>query len=567
MRSVYLFIFLLLSIAVLAEDAIFTISINESKQLDFTANLGTTAIIGASYPSTATLTLPDSPFVQQLQTVANLPICFNIFRRTYQCGAVKLCAQNQDDSKICKDLANIPTQTVNFTYGKTVSTVVFSYEGSRNTGTLQITISKVVQVGGAAATIVRDLFSLRGTNAINLKRVREIIDVSNFNGTVKAYSSTTKAPIWFDDQTGSSSTSRTETSGFNDITYTCLNSDSNTDADGNPHCDYFDEEDCFDEGKDWFDGKCCGDAGYLPASGCQWYADKQAVCGQDAESFWKWAALGDIGLITPLSGSCPVMKVVSNGSIFYTCTHIPQTIIPADKIQQLNGIIKIGEHDYICQGENIIECGGGTPYSPTALEPGANILIDGKKNYCNSNGIFSVSIEDRATCENAALKWTGTQCCGEPDDPLRTYEDPYAGTGTAGVCYNNEFLPSGTFLDSQKTILSHRGEYYKCNPDINTPMTAILQDTDITITVQPACGIPLLNTLLTGTKPNSICIPSGQWYFTNNIETTVIKQTKWTPLENEQQKGCCPEDQCWDGKNCRNIGEYYIIGQRGFLCQ
>ncbi len=261
------------------------------------------------------------------------------------------------------------------------------------------------------------------------------------------------------------------------------------------------------------------------------------------------------------------MKVASNGSIFYTCTHIAQTIIPTTQIQQLNGIIEIGRHDYICQGENIIECGGKTPYSPTALEIGASVTINGKKNYCDSNGIFSVSIEDKNTCESATLKWTGTQCCGEPDDPVQTYEDVYAGTGTAGVCYNGEFLPSGTFLDAQKTILSSRGEYYKCDPTITTPATAVLQGTDITITVTPPCGTPLLGTLLTGTKPNSLCLPSGQWYFTSGTEATIVKQTKWPPAETEQQKGCCPDNQCWDGKNCRNIGEYYVIGERGFLCQ
>ncbi len=561
MRSIYLLVFLLLSVAVFAEEVVFTISIGESKQLAFTANIGTD-----DYPPTATLTLPNSPFVQQLQVVVNLPRCWLI--TSYRCGNINLCAQGKDDSKVCKSLASVSTQTVNFTYGKTVREIVFSYEGARSIpdDRPQIAISNVVQVGGAASTIVRDLFSLRGTDPINFGRVKEIIDVPD-GSKVKAYSSTTKAPIWFDDQTGTSSTSRTETSAFNDVVYTCLNSDSNTDESDNPYCDYFDENDCLDEGKDWYGGKCCGDAGYLPASGCQWYADKQAVCGQDAESFWKWAGLGDIGLITALSGSCPLMRVVSNGSIFYTCTQIPQTIIPADKIQQLNGIIEIEGHDYLCQGENLIECGGKTPYSPTALELGASVTINGKKNYCDSNGIFSVSIEDRVTCENAALKWTGTQCCGEPDDLLHTYEDPYAGMGIAGVCYNNEFLPSGTFLDAQKTILSHRGEYYECDPEISTPTTATLQDTDITMTVQPACGIPLLNTLLIGTKPNSICTPSGQWYFTNNAETTVIKQTKWTPLETEQQKGCCPDNQCWDGKNCRNIGEYYVIGERGFLCQ
>src|SRR5574341_2640223 len=160
MRSVYLFIFLLLSVAVLAEEAIFTISIGESKQLAFAATLGTTT----AYPATATLNLSGSPFVQQLQVVVNLPRC--AFTNSYSCGSIKLCVKyNTETEKTCKALTNERTQTIIFIAGKQLSKAEFSYEGSRlsREAGKQIIITSVVQVGGATATIVRELFSLRGS--------------------------------------------------------------------------------------------------------------------------------------------------------------------------------------------------------------------------------------------------------------------------------------------------------------------------------------------------------------------------------------------------------------------
>jgi hypothetical protein len=483
------------------------------------------------------------------------------------CGTISLCLTPEGQAQICKTLVNQEDQNVTFPLYKNTNTIVFSIIGSRDTGgDYDALIQTITRRAGLISSFSRYINYLRGQKSLFLGKVRDLIDTTD-GSEATILSSTSIAPVWFDDGTGSSATSRTTTANFNDNTYSCLNSDGNLDSSGNPQCDFIDEAACANQGKDWFKGNCCGDAPYIPASGCQWYADKQAVCGQDAQSIWKWAALEDVGLITSYSGSCPSVQIVSDGQKFYTCSVDISSIVPAALTAKIQGILVIQGHDYLCNGENIRECGGEEPYSINAISTGEIFIINGKKNYCNVNGTFKISINDKVTCEKSAFKWTGTQCCGEPDDPVQTYEDPYKGTGTAGVCYNGQFLPSGTFLDAQKTILSSRGEYYQCNPAVSATTTATLPGTSIIATVKPPCGAPLIGTLLTGTKPNSVCLPSGQWLFISSTETTVIKETKWTPSENDQQKGCCPENQCWDGKTCRNIGEYYVLGERGFLCK
>jgi hypothetical protein len=565
MRSIYLFIFLLLSVAVFAQgiglltqSATYTIFASKGGD-EFSVGVD---LHGDPYAYDFGTTI----YTTSIIALVKMKPCAGSDSYT-GCGTVSLCLQPEGASPICQTLANQEWQNITYTLNKNTKIVTFTITGSRDTGgDYDALIETLTRRSGLISTLTRNLYALRGTKPILLGKVRELINTTNASETTIT-TSNDKAPAWFDDGTGSSATSRTTTSNFNDNAYSCLNLDNNLDANGNPQCDFFDESACASQGKDWFKGNCCGDAPYIPASGCQWYADKQAVCGQDSGGIWKWAALEDVGLITAYSGSCPSVQIVSNGQTFYTCSVNISSIVPATLTANIQGILAIQGHDYICNGENIIECGGETPYSPNALATGASVTINGKKNYCNVNGTFKISVTDKVTCEKSGFKWTGTQCCGEPDDPVQTYEDAYAGTGTAGVCYNGEFLPSGTFLDAQKTILSSRGEYYQCNPAVTTTTTATLPGTSITVTVKPPCGAPLIATLLTGTKPNAVCLPSGQWQFVSFTDTTVVKQTKWTVSQNEQQKGCCPDNQCWDGKTCKSIGEYYILGERGFLCQ
>jgi len=564
MRSYYLLIILLLSTVVLAQTAIFTITVQKTSD-QYSANFE--MYNGQIYE----LDFGGKLFTQSITAFTQLKPCKG--EESFDCGTTKLCVKfDSETAPECKTLVNTETQNITFTVNRAVQKAIFTVDSVRDTGEdYDARLNTVSRQTGLMTTLSRSLLSLRGTQPVNLGKVREILNITN--GTLATVTtSDTRAPAWFDDGSGNSATSRTTTPIFNDNTLACLNIDSNLDDDGDPKCDFVDEKECSDEGKDWLKGDCCGDADYLPATGCQWYADKQAVCGQDSAGKWKWAALEDIGLVTSYSGACPTVQLVPDGTKFYTCTLDISTLVPPALAAKISGIITIQGHDYLCQGENIIECGGETPYSPGALPTGSKLTITGKMNYCDAFGTFRTVLKDKVSCEKSGFTWTGTQCCGEQDDPNKTYEDPYAGQGTAGGCYNGVFIKSGGFVDGAQTIINYRGKFYQCDPTLangaTTPISSpIFVGTNVTITARGSCGKPMESALLTGTKQNILCLPTGQWYFTSSTETSVVKQTLWTPAETEQKQGCCPDGQCWDGKNCRNIGEYYILGDRGFRCQ
>jgi len=564
MRSYYLLIILLLSTIVLAQTAIFTFTIQRaSDQYSAGFEMYNEEIYELDFGGKI--------FTNSITADMHLKPCAG--EEKFDCGTTKLCVKfDSETTPECKTLVNTETQNITFTVNRAVQKAIFTVDSVRDTGgDYEARMDTVSRQTGLITTLSRSLLSLRGTQPVNLGKVREIINATN--GTLATVtSSDTRAPAWFDDGSGNSATSRTTTPIFNDNTLTCLNSDSNLDDEGNPKCDFVDEKECADKGKDWLKGDCCGDAEYLPATGCQWYADKQAACGQDSAGKWKWAALDDIGLITSYSGACPTVQLVSDGTKFYTCTLDISTIVPPNLAAKIGGIITIQGHDYLCQGENIIECGGETPYSPGALPTGSKLMITGKMNYCDAFGTFRIVLKDKVSCEKSGFTWTGAQCCGEQDDPTKTYEDPYAGQGTAGGCYNGVFIKSGGFVDGAQTIINYRGKFYQCDPTLangtTTPINSpIFAGTNVTLTAKGSCGKPMDSALLTGTKQNILCLPTGQWYFTSSTETSAVKQTLWQPAETEQKQGCCPDSQCWDGKNCRSIGEYYILGDRGFRCQ
>jgi hypothetical protein len=570
MRS-YFIVFLLgiiLAGTVFAQTAVITLSFSQ------TVDHAHIAALSPNAPQ-STLDLGNQYFVQSIQVNTNLPRCEYYFWR-YDCGSISLCAKfDQDQAQTCKQLSSQASQTVTFPVNKLIRTITFSYIGSRTTAekTYQVQITNVKRIGGTYKQITRSLLSLRGTGPIPLGRVKEIIDVTGYTGDVFISSTNLQAPAWFDDGTGTSATTRTKTSNHNDDTFACLNADTNTDAQGNPKCDYQDEYACAQQNKDWFKGYCCGDAPYSPATGCQWYADKQAVCGKDSEEQWRWAALEDVGLITSLSGNCPAIQIVSDGNTFYTCSQSTQTVIPSNLTKPLTGKINIQGHEYLCEGQTIIECGGNAPYSPTAKLQGATITYNNQIHYCSSDGTWKTSLDDdNEACVSAGLTYTGTKCCGEANDPLKTYQDPYNAQGTAGACYNNQFIASGSFLTADKKIINYRGAYYICDPSLPQGSTelqnsTLFLNTGITPTARGPCGLPLQTALLTGTQQNIVCTPTGEWRFTSTTNETLVKETKWTPLETEQRQGCCPDNQCWDGKTCKGIGSYYLIGERGFQCR
>ncbi len=575
-------IILLLSSLVLAQEVTITVSKTTVSTVDVNPDhlfkqTGTT-----SQP------IPPQPFSYSFSSpkyVAKIVLNtrgFRCYQYCWQYTSICLLADNDYATRQCKEPPHYYEN----------KDLVYTFSPPRNINSISVTIggqypqytayylnSFALDAGSDTATIKTSILGLRSDGPIDFGAIRTRINPEGYTGKYLISSSSPKAPAWFDDGGKTSAIDRKETTIAEDNIFACL------DSDQNQICDYKDEADCLfrTPSQDWYKGDCCGDAPFnpiteTPSSECKWYATtdakvKDAVCGKNSEAEWKWAALEDIGLIVALSGGCPAMELVSDGTKFYTCTTGTQSLIPTDKIQQLTGKIDIEGHEYFCQGETIIECGGDAPYSLTAKTSGTSITYNNQKHYCTTEGKWVTSLDaaGRDSCVAAELKWTGTKCCGETDDPLNTYEDTYTGQGTAGACYNNNFIASGSFFSGDKSLINFRGKFVICDPTkqpgTSAPTTTPLL-TGITPTAYGPCGTPLQQAILIGTLQHIICTPSGDWQFTSKTEAHIIKQTLWQPSEIEKKQGCCTENQCWDGAQCRDAGYYYDkIAGKGYRCE
>jgi len=555
-------LFALLSIPVIAEDATITVSHSEEDE----RTVGVVLYLPAYWTSSTPVAFDRNIFVQTIEVSNELPRCSAWFYSGYtNCGSINLCVRFGTEPAICKPVPNEATPTVTFDVDQFATEVTLSITGARrdNWAAPQITINTVKVIGGDYKQVTRNLVSLRGDAPVNLKRVREVLDVTGLAGEVFVSSDNSKVMAWFDrDGTGISPTTTTTTAEINDYVVACL------DIDSNLKCDYSDEAECSTVDKDWFDGYCCGDAPYAQ-SDCQWYDDKKAVCGKNVDNIWTWAAVADVGLINFLSGSCPNVQLVSDGTKFYTCGTIP-TLIPPNETDtvQITGKLNIEGHDYLCDNEDIIECGGNASYSPNATDTGGFVTYNNQRHYCSDTGKWEVSLDgtNEASCNAAGFGWTGTKCCGEVDDQLDTFEDPGQNAG----CFDNDFIESGEFLAAE-TIINHQGEFYICDPslaegEITAGADPIFANTGITPTARGACGTPLQDTISVGSLTNILCMPSGEWLFTSSTGNHTTKSTAWQPPQTEEREGCCPDDQCWDGAGCKDIGDYYITEGQAFRC-
>ncbi len=575
MRSYYIIILLLLSTLVLAQDATFTISAGQTVDTD-----SDFIVVYEDSTQDYTHDLGSLQYITSVTVTAQMEKCTTGYNN-WNCGSIMLCLSVDGSAATCKTLANQQLNGPVWTLNKQAQLLKFTLQGSRLTTSYQVKITKISTISGITNTISRSLFSLRGTGLINLGRADQLLDTGSLptDTTIIVSSNNPKAVIWLDDGSTATSTSRKQSSNYQDDVVACLNDDQNVDPDtGDPVCDYQDELICTqkDPPEDWLLGDCCGDAPYYNAAGCNWYSAKNAICAQKTDDSWVWLALVDKGLITNVDGKCGTFQVVPDGSKFYSCTQVTvPSGITASLFDVITGKKDIVGHEYVCDtNNNIIECGGDTLYSETAKATGYSMTINSMKQYCTATGKWTNSLDNygKDSCEKANLKWTGTKCCGETDDSLKTYEDPYVtGQGTAGGCYNNQFIKSGDPISSGSDIINYRGEFYQCDPTLQPGITGtgeVLPGTTLTAKSRGPCGAPLQGARFSTAQQHTICSPAGNWLFTASTAVHLVKETKWTPpSETEQRQGCCPDNQCWDGTRCKIIGEYYVIGDRGYRCQ
>ena len=448
--------------------------------------------------------------------------------------------------------------------GKVGRNVQFLLRGfSQTGGGYGIYIQKFEWLGGPGQTLTRSLSSLGGTSPVKLGTVRTFITQQPGQEGVRISSSDARAVAWFN-QAGIaagtySPTTRNQTQHPDDDVLACLNGDLNLDANKNPKCDYIDEAECASRNRDYFAGSCCGDA---PYQSCAFYSDKQALCGQDAQGKFVWAPLASAGVVVPLR-TCPRVDVVSDGSKYYSCGQ-PSSAL--QNIERFQGKVQIAGHEYVCEGDNVIECGGNSPYSPNAKRAGAVFNISGVPNTCSADGKWKVSFDgDQASCQAAGLGWTGTKCCGEQGDSQLSYED----AGGSGGCFKRQLVRSGDAVSGNRNVINHKGKFYICEPDSASQSSArsLFDATGITPTIGRACGDPLQNTLSSGSAVHAICSPLGMWEFVATTAAHKAKLVPWQPSGAQVKSGCCPAGQCWDGNACRDRGSTALVMGKGYKCQ
>lgn len=176
----------------------------------------------------------------------------------------------------------------------------------------------------------------------------------------------------------------------------------------------------------------------------------------------------------------------------------------------------------------------------------------------------ALNAKNKATCEKAGFKWTGTKCCSEADDANEYYNDH----GTIGGCWNSNLVISVDFVkDTSNSVMNYNGEFHGCAIDkanFNKNNDNLLGLAD------KHTGAPLITNhpyCFNDPEKNYYCSYTEKWLPTDGIDTIHLS---FAPISNPNQTAeCCAQNECWDGDKCienqRNKPLAQPIGD-GFRC-
>ncbi len=546
MRGYYLLLFLLLCTLAAAQQVNVTVSVLQSNSL----NVYRTISVSQPYTN---VTFGQSTLISDLKVSA--------YSSCSGSSTLRLCVffNNDLNTFVCS-----PFQSglISFTHNPVAANVVtFTYQGNAQYCSYNIfSVNQIQYTGGPGVVFTKQIQLVNKTAPESLGRLSAIINTGGQPAVIS--SSNPRLVAWFTQSGLLSPTSRTSTNTPSDEAVICLNTDLNKDLQNNPLCDYVDAQVCYTKNSDWLMGNCCGDS---PYQSLQFYSDKQAICGRDSHQRLKWASLASVGEVVDLKDT-PGIFVVSNGSKFFTCDQVPAGL---NVVERFQGMTSISGRDYLCDGSQIVECGGDFPVSVTGVRTGGKHIAGNSVYYCAKNGSWVQSLDSagRESCERASLTWTGSRCCGEVNDALSTYEDRYvSGSGVSpGSCYKNQFVPSGGLVPGTRTHINYLGEFYYC--DVANTSSQVFNNTGIVPKVSRPCDLPLQNALLAGSKQHILCMPSGSWVFTDSADVHYRKNIKWSAGIDDEREGCCPLNYCWDGDECVQTNVVLTKGNKGYRCQ
>ena len=294
-------------------------------------------------------------------------------------------------------------------------------------------------------------------------------------------------------------------------------------------------------GADWSGRACCGDDN---PGDCGLITTEGVLCAPDTDyedSSWHDddESLGDI-----VYAGCNDKEYLSTGSTWIRCDGFSDP-------RAING------HSYVCsassgEGSWVECCGSATCNSETAglrLSTGESIQDEnGEPYYCTYSKTFARDLDttDKATCEGAGFTWTGTKCCGEPEDGAESYNDE------TGGCFEGEPVVSVSYLDwDSKDVVNFAGQFFGCqlSSDYNTDNNYLLNEVSTYTGEQLITDLPYC----TFDQPNQqyFCSYTEQW-----LPTYGEERSSFSSLPEEyitsgvQESECCEPSQCWDGEEC-----------------
>ncbi|MBI5065772.1 hypothetical protein HZA97_06045 [Candidatus Woesearchaeota archaeon] len=392
--------------------------------------------------------------------------------------------------------------------------------------------------------------------AKSLGKISDLI--KNLQGIVFISSDNPKVMVWLGKK---DSYDKKSTGDPSAEAFACLDSDENS------QCDFMQAKNC---NGDWYAGACCDGKSY-DVGLHEVRPGMKIICGKNQKDEWQWAPLTSVGNIADFKNPNLLLvpaKTQSNVYEYLVCSGsyagLNQNLfggflIDKQGLLSLN-VLSTGEkHNYFCDSTQkvLAECRGNYPaFSETNSYGTGEKLVAGQRNiYCGKDGIWDFDLDylGEGACVNAGFGWTGTKCCGEPEDFPENYNDP-GNLPTSGGCWESNYVQKGNTIKNNQ-LLNYNGQFYGCQTSSATPVT-VLQKNQCDVMEDATNDSP---------PKQFVCQTNKEWQKVQEKGVRTLTSSGWQ-VSQGMQEGCCLNNECWDGNQCQKKGFIHEENGKYYLC-
>lgn len=382
--------------------------------------------------------------------------------------------------------------------------------------------------------------------------------IKNMQGIIFLASNNPKVMVWLGKK---DLYDKKSTGDPNAEVFACLDSDENT------QCDFVQAKNC---NGDWYAGSCCDGKSY-DVGFHEIKPGIKAICGKNQNDKWQWAPLNSAGMIADYKNPNMLLapaKTQSNTYEYLVCSGsfgaFSQNVFGGFLIDKqgsltLNALGSEEKHNYFCDTNQkvLAECHGNYPaFSQTNSYGTGEKLVAGQRNiYCGKDGIWAFDLDylGEGACVNAGFGWTGTKCCGEPEDFPEYYNDQ-GNLPISGGCWESNYVQKGNTVKNNQ-ILNHNGQFYGCQTSSTTP---------INVAQKNQCEV--IEDATNDSPPKQfVCQTNKEWQKVEEKGIRTLTSSGWQ-VNQGIQEGCCLKDDCWDGNQCQKKGFIHEENGKYYLC-